>query len=170
MVSTLRFSTADATSLSLRNAGVAALLADVALHAWCGGGGGSGVALAARAAARAGIGEGAGGGAPPAVLLAELLLTPLSLLSQSPIGQIDAGRWQAAGVGAASAGVAALRHGGAALRHGGAAATAVVGAVAAHGRGIKPLRALWELIETDAWLYDVIVEAARRLRAACWPW
>ena len=159
----MRFSTADATSLSLRNAGVAALLADVALHAWCGGGGGSGVALAARAAARAGIGEGAGGGAPPAVLLAELLLTPLSLLSQSPIGQIDAGRWQAAGVGAASAGVAALRHGG-------AAATAVVGAVAAHGRGIKPLRALWELIETDAWLYDVIVEAARRLRAACWPW
>ena len=163
MVSTLRFSTADATSLSLRNAGVAALLADVALHAWCGGGGGSGVALAARAAARAGIGEGAGGGAPPAVLLAELLLTPLSLLSQSPIGQIDAGRWQAAGVGAASAGVAALRRGG-------AAATAVVGAVAAHGRGIKPLRALWELIETDAWLYDVLVEAARRLRSACWPW
>ena len=41
---------------------MAALLADVALHAlhaWCGGGGG-GVALAARAAARAGISEGAG--------------------------------------------------------------------------------------------------------------
>ena len=76
---------------------MAALLADVALHAlhaWCGGGGG-GVALAARAAARAGIGEGAGGGAPPAVLIAELLLAPLSLLSQSPLGQIDAARWQA---------------------------------------------------------------------------
>ena len=144
---------------------MAALLADVALHAlhaWCGGGGG-GVALAARAAARAGISEGAGRGAPPAVLLAELLLAPLSLLSQSPLGQIDAARWQAAGVGAASACVAALRRGG-------AAATAVVGAVAERGRGIKPLRALWELLETDAWLYDVLVEAARRLRAACWPW
>ena len=139
---------------------MAALLADVALHAlhaWCGGGGG-GVALAARAAARAGISP-----APPAVLLAELLLAPLSLLSQSPLGQIDAARWQAAGVGAASAGVAALRRGG-------AAATAVVGAVAERGRGIKPLRALWELLETDAWLYDVLVEAARRLRVACWPW
>ena len=140
---------------TLRSAGVTALLADVALHAlhacWCGGGG---VALAARAAAKAGIGEAAGGVAPPAVLLAELLLAPLSLLSQSPLGQIDAARWQAAGVGAASAGVAALRRGG-------AAATAVVGALAARGRGIKPLRALWELLETDAWLYDVFVEAAR---------
>ena len=97
------------------------------------------------------------------MLLAELLLAPLSLLSQSPLGQIDAARWQAAGVGAASAGVAALRRGG-------AAATAVVGAVAERGRGIKPLRALWELLETDAWLYDVLVEAARRLRVACWPW
>ena len=42
----------------------------------------------------------------------------------------------------------------AAVRRGGAACTAVVGAVAARARGVKPLRALWELLETDAWLYD----------------
>ena len=48
------------------------------------------------------------------------------------------------------------------VERGGVAAVAAARRLAAIGQGVKPLRALWELLETDAWACDALVAIVRR--------
>ena len=100
------------------------------------------VAGGAKAAASAGL-------PPPAALLVGAALAPID--GRGPFATPRAGQAMvAATIGRVAQSWAAV--------------VAAVGRLAGLACAVKPLRAAWELLETDAWVADVLVAAARRVR------
>lgn len=86
---------------------------------------------------------------PPAALLVGAALAPMD--GRGPFATPRAGRAMvAAAIGRVAQSWTAV--------------AAAIGRLAGLAYAVKPLRAAWELLETDAWIADVLVAAARRVR------